>query len=233
VDRLTRKELKTDKFAREVGHSVEYVTEHRKQFTRIAGIALAAVALAVAVYAFVQYRKGARQDELRAALRIQEAAVGQPANEGLLSYQTQDEKNKAMVKAFTDFVNKYDGTDEAAVAHYYLAATAADKGNLGEAEKQFRAVADSGNKNYASLAKLSLANIYQSQGKQSEGENLLRSLVDKPTSFVSKEQATIALARYVAAKNPAEARKMLEPLRTERGPVSRTALTALSEIPQK
>ncbi len=170
MDRLTRKELKTDKFAREVGHSVEYVSEHRQQFTRIAGIALAAVALAVAVYAFVQYRKGVRQDELRAALRIQEAAVGQPGGEGLLSYPTQDEKNKAMVKAFTDFVNKYDGTDEAAVAHYYLAATAADSGNLGEAEKQFRAVADSGNRNYASLAKLSLANIYQAQGKQAEGE---------------------------------------------------------------
>jgi predicted negative regulator of RcsB-dependent stress response len=114
-----------------------------------------------------------------------------------------------------------------------LAATAADAGNLGEAEKQFRAVADSGNQNYASLAKLSLANIYQAQGKQSEGENLLRSLVDKPTAFVSKEQATIALARYLAGKNPAEARKILEPLRTERGPVSRTALAALSEIPQK
>ena len=233
MDRLTRKELKTDKFAQEVGHSVEFVAEHRQQLIRFGGIALAVVVLALVVYGFMQYRKGVREDELRAALRVQEASVGQPGNEGMLSYPTQEEKNKAMVKAFTDFVNKYDGTDEGAVAHYYLGSVAAGSGNLSEAEKQFRTVADSGNKNYASLAKLSLATIYQSQGKQSDGENLLRGLVDKPTAFVSKEQATIALARYVAPKNPGEARKLLEPLRTDRGPVSRTALTALAEIPQK
>ena len=48
---------------------------------------------------------------------------------------------------------------------------------------------------------------------QAEAEKLLRSLIDDPTILVSKEQATIALAKVVAKKNPAEARKLLEPLR--------------------
>ncbi len=59
----------------------------------------------------------------------------------------------------------------------------------------------------------------------------LRSIIDDPTILVSKPQATITLAKIVAKKNPAEARKLLEPLRAERGPVSRAAITALGEMP--
>ena len=36
---------------------------------------------------------------------------------------------------------------------------------------------------------------------------------------------------YVLGKKPEEARKLLEPLRTERGSVSRAAITAIAEIP--
>jgi len=91
-------------------------------------------------------------------------------------------------------------------------------------------VAESGKDAYASQAKLSLAQIYDSMGRQADAEKLLRSLIDDPTILVSKEQATIALAKVLAKKNPAEARKLLEPLRAERGPVSRAALTALGEM---
>ena len=80
------------------------------------------------------------------------------------------------------------------------------------------------------MAKLSLAPIYSATGRQAEAERLLRSVVDKPTLFVSKEQATIALARLIAKNKPEEARKLLEPLRTERSAVSRAALAALAEI---
>ena len=46
---------------------------------------------------------------------------------------------------------------------------------------------------------------------------MLRDLIAHPTIFVSKEQATITLARYLAPKKPAEARKLLDPLRAEPG----------------
>jgi predicted negative regulator of RcsB-dependent stress response len=134
----------------------------------------------------------------------------------------------------TDVATHYEGSRQAAVAHFYLGSMAADKGNLAEAEKHFKAVVDSGDNNYASLAKLSLATIYGSQGKRAEGEQLLRSVANKPTVFVSKEQATIALAKYLAPYNPQEARKLLEPLRGDaRGAISRVALSTLSGIPQK
>jgi hypothetical protein len=40
VDRITRSKLKTDRFAVEVEHSVEYVSEHKKQVAQYGALAL-------------------------------------------------------------------------------------------------------------------------------------------------------------------------------------------------
>jgi len=51
-----------------------------------------------------------------------------------------------------------------------------------------------------------------------------------PTIFVSKEQAAIALARGIAPSKPAEARKLLEPLRTQPGAISQAAISTYAEL---
>jgi hypothetical protein len=60
---------------------------------------------------------------------------------------------------------------------------------------------------------------------------VLRDLMANPTIFVSADQATISLARLLAPKKPAEARKLIDPLRTRPGSVGQVALTLLSELP--
>ena len=232
MDRLTRKELKTDRFALEVGHSVEYVSEHKQQFVRYGAIAAGVVALALIVYGFVSYRAGVREDALRAALKVQETPVAPVSQDPEQpTFPTQQAKDAAVQKSLTDIANKYSGSKQGAVAKYYLGTMAASKGDLAGAEKDLRDAVDNGGNDYGSLAKMALAPILQSEGKSAEGEQMLRSLVDKPSTFVSKEQATIALARYIATSKPAEARKLLEVLRTERSAVSRAALSALAELP--
>ena len=47
--RITRKELKADKFAVEVEHTVDYVAHHRAQVIRYGVVGVVVVALAVAV----------------------------------------------------------------------------------------------------------------------------------------------------------------------------------------
>ena len=42
MSRITRKELKTDKFALEIGHTVTFFEEHRQEIIRYGGVALAA-----------------------------------------------------------------------------------------------------------------------------------------------------------------------------------------------
>ncbi len=233
MDRITRKELKTDKFALEVEHTVEYFAEHRKQAIRYGAIALVLIILVAGFSYYRRHQRTARQEALNAALEVQRAAVGEAPSEFAKSFPNQAEKDKAATKAFGDIISKYPGSDEAAIARYYLGTIAADQGKLADAEKAFKEVAESGNEKYASLAKLALADIYRGQGKIAEGEKLLRSLIQKPTEFVSKEHATIVLAQLLGDSRPEEARKLLEPLRTERSVISRQALTLLSQLPAK
>ena len=230
MDRITRKELKSDRFAEEVGRSVEYVSEHRKQFIRYGAAAAGVIVIAAGWYFYSGRQSKARQEALREATAIYEATVGPGGNPYLKSFATQAEKDQAVEKAFSGIIEKYPRSDEAHIARFYLAARAADEGKLAEAEKGFQQVAAEASKPYASLARYSLAQIYHSQGKTAEAEKLLRDLIANPTVLVSKEQATLTLGQMLASSKPEEARKLLEPLRTERGPVSRAALTALSGI---
>lgn len=234
MDRLTRKELKSDRFAIEVQHSVEYVADHRRQLIRWGSVAAALLVIALGVYFYRQYTHRIRQEALFSALQIQNATIGQAPNEFTVAFATQADREKASVKAFTELWAKYPGTVEGNIAEYYLAVNAADQGKMPEAEKRFKNVVDSGNSNLSSLAKLALAQIYASEGKIAQGESLLRPLIDHPTAVVSKEQAIFALAHLLENTKPQEARKLLEPLRSStRAPISRAAITALSNIPQK
>ncbi len=231
MDRITRKELKTDKFAAEVTHTVEYVAEHRRQFTRYGAAGAAVLLIVGGVYFYTGYQRSTRQRLLREATRIQEAEIGPTGNPYMLTFATQEEKDKATIKAFTELATTYAGTDEGEIARYYMAAGAIDKGNLGEAEKRLQQVIEEAKEPYPSLARYSLAQLYATQGKTAEAEKLLRVIIEKPSLLVSKEQATITLGRVLAATKPAEARKLVEPLRTERSTVSKAALTALGEMP--
>ena len=232
--KLTRKDMKSDKFALEVQHSVEFVSEHRRQVARWGGVALALIVVIIAVTIYRRHERDLRQGALHSAMEIQNANIGAPTTEFVVSFPTAEARTKAVQKAFSDLVAKYSGTDEGTIAEFFLGTNAADTGNLAEAEKHFKTVADSGRGPYDSVAKLSLAQIYGAEGKVADGEKLIQSVIDHPTVLVSKEEATIALGELVMAKDPQRARKLLEPLRSStRSSVSKAAITAVSNIPQK
>ncbi len=233
MDRLTRKELKSDRFAQEVQHGLTIVSEHRQQLTLWGTVAGVIAILVIAVILYRNYQHTARQEALHAAQQLQNATIGPQMNEYSVSFPTQAERDKAVNKAFTELASKYSGTDEGLIAEFFLGTNAADQGRLSEAEKRLKLVADSSTP-YAALAKVSLAQIYAGEGKQADGEKLLQSLIDRPTPLVSKEAATIVLAEMVQSKDPQRARKLLEPLRSsQRSSVSRVAITALSDMSQK
>jgi predicted negative regulator of RcsB-dependent stress response len=189
------------------------------------------VGLLVAGYVFYQRRQlGVREEALTKAIQVQEAPLG-PSASGGLSFPTQEVKDREALRVFTDLRNKYAGSEEGEIAEYYLGAIKADQGKLAEAEKSFQEAARKGDQNYASLARLSLAQIYFADGRSDLGERTLRELIAKPTIFVSKEQAAILLARYLMLKKPAEARKLLDPLRNQPGEVGQVALQVYGEIP--
>jgi predicted negative regulator of RcsB-dependent stress response len=233
VDRLTRHDLKSDKFVEEVGQTVHFLEEHKPQMLRYGGIALAVLVLAGAGYFFMKTRAAERQAALHEALETYNAPV-MPQNppEGVKAFRTEQERQAAIQKDLGGIVAKYSGSDEAAIAIYLLGVNAADNGRLDEAEKDLKKAIDEANKEYASLARQSLAEIYAAQGKTAEAEALLREIVAHPTVMVSKEAASLELAKILAKSKPEEAKKLLEPLRTATGPVSRAAIQAYAEIGQ-
>lgn len=234
MDRIARNKLKTDRFAVEVEHSVEYVAAHRKQVYQYGSIALV---VALIVGGFLYYRsmqREKRQQELSAAMDIMQVNVSpNPLPNGEESYPSESAKATAAEKAFKAIYDKYSGTDEALVAASYLGALSMDAGKLADAEKYFQIVAGSSEKNYASMGKLSLAQVYLSENRTADAEKLLRELMDNPTVFVSKEQAAIALARAISVTKPAEAKKLLDPLRSERPAVSQVAIPLIAKLPQQ
>jgi predicted negative regulator of RcsB-dependent stress response len=221
VARITRKQLKSDKFAQEVGLTVTFFEEHKEEITRYGAI-LAVAGLLLAGYLYYQRKQhGVREEALTKAIQVQEAPVGLSANGGPV-FPTQEAKDREALK--------YAGSEEGEIAEYYLGAIQADQGKLAESEKSFQEAAQKGSQNYASLAKLSLAQIYFADGRSDLGEKTLRELIAKPTIFVSKEQAAITLARYLMPTKPAEARKLLDPLLKVPGVVGQTAIQAYGEI---
>jgi len=232
VDRQTRKDLKTDKFAVEAGHAFEFLTEHPDDVKRYAAIAVAAVILIGGIYFYRSHQATAREDALAQAMKLDDAVVSNNPVPPNITFKTQEEKDQARNKAFSDLASKYRGTREGAIGATYMASTAADKGKMADAEKMYKDIVDSAPSDYGSLAALSLAHVYASEGKMADAEKVLRDLIKNPTTLVSKEQASLELADILSKSNPAEARKILEPLRIGRSAVSRVAVSMLGNLSQ-
>lgn len=230
MDKVERHKLKRDKFVEQVGHGVEYAAQHKSQFVKIGGAALALVVIGLGWYIYSGYAASQRQTELAEAMRTYNGVVGDAGSNQVKAFKSAAEKEQATIKVLSDLSNRYGNKDEGLIARFYLGIVYSDQGKYADAEKEWKYIADKGDKNYSSQAKFSLAQLYAATGRNAEAEKLLRDLMNNPTLLVSKEQAQIELGHVLAKSNPAEARKILESLRTERSVVSRMAINALSEL---
>jgi len=231
VARITRKELKSDKFAQEVGLTVTFFEEHQKDIVRYGAIGVATALLILGYIVYQRHEHTAREQALTEAIMLQETPVATAAVGGGRTFQTQEAKDAATTKAFSDVVSRYSGSAEGQIAQYYLGSILADEGKLAEAEKAFLQLSEKGDSRYGSLARLALADIYYADGRTAQGEKALRDLMAHPTVFVSKDQAAIALARHLAGKNTAEARKLLAPIKDGNSPAASIAQAMYSQLP--
>jgi predicted negative regulator of RcsB-dependent stress response len=233
LDSATRKDLKGDKFAEEVFDIFDWISAHKAEVMRYGAVALAVAVIAVGVVLYNRSQADTRQEALAQALQIEDGSVGPTAQPTAMHYDTPADKDKARVKAYTDLATKYAGTQEGAFGSFALASDAIDKGNMAEAEKRYRDVANSGPKAYASLASIALARVLVAEGKPADAQKVLQELAKNPTLTVSKESATLDLAQVMSKTDPADALKLLDPLRiSTRQPVARVAVTEYGNIDQ-
>jgi len=92
---LTRKELlKQDKFTVEAEHTVNYLSEHRKEAVRYGVIALVLIVVVAAVFYYRSSQLSVRQQILGEAIALSNAPVGQAAQGGGPNFPTQTAKNE-------------------------------------------------------------------------------------------------------------------------------------------
>jgi predicted negative regulator of RcsB-dependent stress response len=232
VAKLSRKQLKEDRFALEVGESVEYVSQHRMQVI-VAGVLILAAIVGIA--GFTRYRSQ-QADEARRAFQEAmnlyhgELETDQPRM-GVVTFATNIEKNARVTEALEgvtrDFPNRFEGW----AARYYLALHQIEQGKVEEGQKQLEAVTQGGDQEIASLARLALAHLLTTQGKTDEARQIYQYLVDHPTDLVAKPQAQLLLAEQLIKSDPAQARTILESLQTVPGAISVSAVGLLPRLP--
>ncbi len=212
---MTRHELKEqlqhDQFTDSVSGALHYASSHKQKVIQWGVIAGVAILLIGGALWFNSYRKAQRENDLQAAFAVVDAQVG-PHNDYTKTFATQDEKNKASIKALTQVASKDNGTREGLLAQYYLGTLMAQTGDSKGAEWNLKTVASSSS-DAAALAKIALAQFYISANRASEAQDLLKSLVNKPTDLVSKGQAQVLLAQLDASANPKEAKRILDGLK--------------------
>ena len=150
------------------------------------------------------------------------------------SFPTQAAKDAAVTKAFTKLASDYSGTEEAYIAEYYLAGKALDAGKVDDARKKYQDVADHANANYASLAKLALAQLDFAENRIAEAEALLKDLMDHPTDLVSKTQARFTYAKVIAIDQTRRSEEATSSSSSAKNPTSaRSPRLPANDLPQK
>lgn len=228
---MTRHELKAleaDPFADKVGSALNYTAHHKGQVVRwVVGGALIVLLVGLGFW-YRSHQKAIREADLSAALAVMDGSVGNETSKFVKSYPTQDAKDQAAVKAFSEVASKHSGTKEGAFAQYYLGTIKGRRGDPKAAEADLKAAIGSDDE-VGSLAKLALAQLYSGENRSGEAQPLLQGLIDKPTSLVSKEQAQLFLADLLVKKNPSETRKLLDAVRTKATKENRTALSRAAD----
>lgn len=219
----TRHQLKQDAFSRVTIGAAEktahWSVEHRS--TLIIAAVVAAVVLAAGIggwyYLTTQDEKASL--ELSQAVRTMEIPLrpaGTPAQPDIPSFTSDKERTEAAKKLFQGIVDKYPHTHTSDMAHYFLGVTATQLSDNTSAEKDFKDVASSGNKEVSSVAKFALASLYGQTNRTKEATALYQELINKPTASVSKVAAQLQLADlYHNSNQPLDAKRIYEQVKKE------------------
>jgi predicted negative regulator of RcsB-dependent stress response len=215
---ILRKDLKKDEIRDRIVSGVESVASHQQALWIVVA---AALVVALAVFGWNTYAKrqtakaAAALDDSMKIFQARIRAAGEPADPIEITYL--DEKNKYTDadKKFLQVANQYGHTKPGQMARYYAALSEVQLKQYGEAEKNLSQVISGGDENLAGLAKFQMAEVYRQENKGAQAVDLYKQLSDKPSIFVPKPMAMLALADYYRKTDPAQAAKLYNQIKQE------------------
>lgn len=228
--RLSRKQLKHDRFVEEIGEQVHFLAEHRNQ--ALAALA-AVIVVAVGTAAFFSYQSS--QDQagriaLFDSLRLYHGAVTSEQRPGYVTFATTGERVRRTTESLEKLRTDFAGRKEAQAADYYLGLLNTEQEKLDEAKPLLESAISGADPVYGSLARLALADVLRRQDDIEGAKAQYQALIDKPTSVVPASRAKLELARSLTEKDPAQATALLEELVAEGGPATGAASLTLRKI---
>ena len=219
----TRRQLKQDAFSRVTIDAAEktahWTVEHRSTviYSTIAVVVILAAMIGGWYYLNTQDEKASL--ELAQAVRTMEMQlrpVGAPEQPDFPTFTSAKDRALAAQKKFQAIVDKYPHTHTADMAHYFLGVTATNLQDNAAAERDFKQVISSGNREVASVAKSALASLYGQTNRVKDAVALDQELINKPTVSVSKMTAELQLAElYQNSNQPLDAKRLYEQIKKE------------------
>lgn len=234
MDQQTRQALKHDQFVDTTQHGLEWVSENRRSVIVSSSIILALIILIVGGVLIYNHRAEQASIAFGNAMQAYQtplAAPGQQVPPGTKTYPSVTERAKAANDLFLAVANQYGGTPDGKVARYFAGLTYIEEGQNASAEATLKQVASGFNSDLASLAKLSLAQLYRQTGRDAQAVDLYNELAAKPTSTVPNGLAQLQLAElYESQGKPDAARKIYAQLKDKdaKGPAGQLAAQKLN-----
>ncbi|MCU1321878.1 MAG: hypothetical protein JWM43_1527 [Acidobacteriaceae bacterium] len=212
MDQQTKAELKHDNFIDATTHGLSWASENRRSVIVTSIALLGIILILVAGFVFYNNRSQAASVAFGDAMTAYQAPIaqpGQPIPVGMKTYNSIPERAKAANALFLSAADKYGMTPAGKNALYFAGLTSMEAGENASAETTFKKVADSWDSDLASLAKLSLAQLYRSTGRSPQAIEIYNQLTAKPTTTVPAGLAQIELAELYEAQNQPEAAKKI------------------------
>ncbi|MGH9648554.1 MAG: tetratricopeptide repeat protein, partial [Bryobacteraceae bacterium] len=204
----TRRQLKQDRFAATANDAVSWTVEHRDKLIWITVIAAVVLAIVLGGWWYMQSREASANEALAQAIATYNAPVGAAAQAppGTKTFATAQERAKTAREQFRSVADKYGRTNAGKIARYFVGLTDIDLSDNQAAEQDLKQVAGSATGDVASLAKMALASLYRTEGKDQQAIQLYKEVADKPTNAAPKEVAELQMAETYEAKDPQNAR---------------------------
>lgn len=236
----TRHQLKQDAFSRVTIDAAEktahWTVEHRSTVVISAVVVIVLLAAGTGGYFYLTAQDEKASLELSQAVRTmgtQLRPAGTPAQPEFPTFASAKERSEAARKQLQAIVDKYPHTRSADMAHYFLGVTASDLSDNNAAERNFKEVASTGNRDLASVAKFALAALYGQTNRTKDAVALYQELINKPTTSVSKVTAQLELAElYQNSNQPLDAKRTYETIKKENptGEANQIATQKLAEL---
>ncbi len=228
--RISRKQLKKDRFAEEVGHHVSYIRENRTKVTVLVVAVIVAIVAGSGFYRYRQQQTAAVRRAFQDSMNVFHGVVSLDEKEGQVTFATTIEKEMRTTQALQQVIDEYSGRFESRMARLHRAMFDLETGKYDEGQAKLEALTEDSDEEVATLARIALADLLRHQGKLDESRRHYEHVIENPSVMVPKERAQLALIDVIKETDPEDAMKKLQEIQEGGGPGAEQAGRALAAL---